>query len=140
MIMNPQGALQKELSEAAKISGAIVTPEQRAAATKEGLSIGLTIMAKAFAKSRATIGQDAERGLYVAECDELARSLNINPRKALTLDLATAEKSNRRIDFKFENRPGTACSRNPNAWFKTAAVAVVAGACVSIVAKRFSSL
>ncbi|MBA3661084.1 MAG: hypothetical protein H0W64_05130 [Gammaproteobacteria bacterium] len=56
-------------------------------------------MAKVFEKTRSLIGNDNKNEIFVAECDEVARFLNKEPRKALTMDFSISKSSERRIDF-----------------------------------------
>lgn len=105
MLLNPQGALQKELTEAAKTMGLQVSSDQRSAATQEGLKIGLSVMAKAFENARNIIGNDPKEEIFVAECDEIARFLSREPRKALGMDFSATKNSERRVDFTLVPRP-----------------------------------
>jgi len=105
MLLNSQGALQKELSEAAKTLGLQVGSEQRKLANMEGLKIGLINMGKVFQHTRDLIGHDAKSEIFVAECNEIARFLSKEPRKSLDMDFQFEKTSARRIDFKLVPRP-----------------------------------
>jgi hypothetical protein len=86
MLINPQGALKKELPEAA--------------ATAEGLRIGLINMATAFTHARKIVGHQASTEMFVAECDEVARFLGKEPKKSLEMEWHMEAGSDRRVDFK----------------------------------------
>jgi len=88
MLLNPQGALKKELGE----QNAVI----------EGLKVGLTIMARAFVKAREIIANDASTALYVAECAEVAKLLSKEPREKLAMEFVVIkgkENDGRRVDF-----------------------------------------
>lgn len=95
MLLNPQGALQKELSAPG------IPAEARLSATIEGFSIGLIQLANAFNLARNIIGDAASNTIFVAECDAIARALNKNPRDTLKLTWKVAAVTERRMDFEF---------------------------------------
>ncbi|MEO8400852.1 MAG: hypothetical protein ABI597_03510 [Gammaproteobacteria bacterium] len=104
MLINAQNAMLKELNEKSKQTGQVATPMQIRTANSEGLRIGLINLAQAFQVSRKLIGADSNKDLFVAECEEIAKSLGKDPKKTLEMDWEISAKSDRRIDFKLINR------------------------------------
>jgi hypothetical protein len=102
MLLNPQGALQGELTAKAKLDNKVVTSEQRAEATKEGLAIGLINMSRAFSLARNTISNDSTNEIFVAECDLIVRALNKDPNKSLDMKFSIDALCDRRMDLSFK--------------------------------------
>ncbi len=100
ILLNPQSALQKALSEESKKLNVTPTADQIRSSSKEGLMIGLNNLASAFKLARNIIGSDTSKEIFSAECDAVARYLSQDPRGSLDMDFQVVSQNKNHADFK----------------------------------------